>query len=52
MNLKLGDKLAFVFKWTGIKWLTNVIVVELLGYNSCGCEERQESLNNFTIKRK
>ena len=21
MGLKLGDKLAFVFKWTGVKWL-------------------------------
>ena len=51
MGLKLGDKLAFIFKWTGVKWLTNKIVVDWLGYESCGCEERQESLNNFKINR-
>lgn len=51
MGLKLGDKLAFIFKWTGVKWLTNKIIVDWLGYESCGCDERQESLNNFKINR-
>ena len=30
MNLRLGDKLEFIFKWTGIKWLVNKIVVDWL----------------------
>lgn len=51
MNLKLGDKLEFVFKWTGIKWLVNKIVVDWLGYESCGCEERKNSLNDFKFNR-
>lgn len=51
MSLKIGDKLAFIFKWTGVKWLTNKIVVDWLGYESCGCNERQEFLNNFKINR-
>ena len=40
MNLRIGDKLEFIFKWTGIKWLVNKIVVDWLGYESCGCEEK------------
>ena len=51
MDLKLGDKLAFVFKWTGVKWLVKKIVIDILGYESCGCEDRQEALNNFKIDR-
>jgi len=43
MNLKLGDKLEFIFKWTGIKWLVNKIVIDWLGYES--------ALNNFKIDR-
>jgi hypothetical protein len=51
MNLKIGDKLEFIFKWTGIKWLVNKVVVDWLGYESCGCEERRDALNNFKINR-
>lgn len=47
--MKLGDKLAWLFKWTGIKWLVNLIVIDLLGYESCGCKERQAKLNEFDI---
>ena len=50
--MKIGDKLAFIFKWTGIKWIVNKIVVDWLGYESYGCEERQKALNEFTINRK
>lgn len=50
--MKLGDKLAFIFKWTGIKWLTKKIVINWLGYESCGCEDRQKALNEFKINRK
>jgi len=52
MNLNIGDKLAFVFKWTGIKWLVEKITIDFLGYESCGCDKRQKALNNFKIKRK
>ena len=37
MKLRIGDRLEFIFKWTGIKWLVNKIVVDWLGYESCGC---------------
>jgi hypothetical protein len=36
----LGDLVAIVTKYTGIKW----IVKKLYG-NDCGCDERQEKLN-------
>ena len=51
MKLRIGDKLEFVFKWTGIKWLVNKVVVDWLGYESCGCEDRRDALNNFKFKR-
>ena len=51
MKLRIGDRLEFIFKWTGIKWLVNKIVVDWLGYESCGCEERRDALNNFKIDR-
>jgi|TARA_R110000823_G_scaffold232204_1_gene358707 hypothetical protein len=50
--MKLGDKLAFIFKWTGIKWLVNKIMIDWLGYKTCGCEGRQKALNEFKINRK
>ena len=51
MKLRIGDRLEFIFKWTGIKWLVNKIVLDRLGYESCGCEERRDALNNFKINR-
>ena len=50
--MKLGDTLAFIFKWIGIKWLVKKIVIDVLGYESCGCEDRQKALNNIKINRK
>tara|TARA_B000000532_G_C18782045_1_gene368741 strand:- start:418 stop:573 length:156 start_codon:yes stop_codon:yes gene_type:complete len=48
--MKIGDLLEKIFKYTGIKWLTKKIVIDLLGYESCGCDERKEKLNGIKIK--
>jgi len=50
--MRLGDKLEWLFRYTGVKWLTKKIVIDLLGYESCGCEDRKQALNNIQIKRK
>mgnify|MGYP003114969397 CR=1 FL=1 len=47
--MKLGDILAKIFYYTGIKWLVHIIVVKWLGYESCGCDQRQENLNEIHI---
>jgi hypothetical protein len=47
--MKLGDILATIFKYTGIKWLVEKIVIDFLGYKSCGCKDRQEKLNEIEI---
>lgn len=49
--MKLGTKLEFIFKYTGIKWLVKKIVIDLLGFESCGCEGRKNKLDNLTFKR-
>lgn len=48
--MKIGDILAWIFKWTGVKWLVNLIVIDLFGYESCGCKDRQAKLNEIQIK--
>jgi hypothetical protein len=48
--MKLGDLLEKVFKATGIKWLVEKIVIDLLGYKSCGCEGRKDKLNEISIE--
>jgi hypothetical protein len=45
-ELGWGDRLEFVFKWSGIKWLVKKI------NPNCNCDKRKEKLNNFRIKRK
>lgn len=45
-ELKLGDKLEFLFRVTGIKK-----IVKWINPN-CKCDERQDMLNNITFKRK
>jgi len=50
--MKLGDKLEVLFRYTGVKWLTHLIMIDWLGYESCGCEDRKQALNNIQIKRK
>lgn len=47
--MKLGNVLEKIFKYTGIKWLVNKIVIDWLGYESCGCEERKKKLNHIKI---
>lgn len=49
MKLRLGDRLEWLFRKTGVKWLVNLIVIDLLGYESCGCEERQAKMNEIEI---
>lgn len=49
--MKLGTALEKIFKYTGIKWLVELIVIKWLGYKSCGCEERKEKLDNIKFKR-
>jgi hypothetical protein len=45
-SLKLGDKLEWLFRKTGIK-----AIVKWINPN-CNCDSRQEKLNNFKFKRK
>ena len=45
-SLKLGDKLEWLFKYTGIKWIVKKI------YPNCKCESRKNKLNEFNFKRK
>jgi hypothetical protein len=44
--MKLGDKLEWLFKVTGIKWLVKKI------NPNCNCEFRKNKLNEFKFKRK
>ena len=47
--MKFGDFLEYIFKKTGIKWLVEKIVIDLLGYESCGCDKRRDKLNEMHI---
>jgi hypothetical protein len=49
--MKLGDLVEKIFKITGIKWLHNKIWFDIFGYESCGCKDRKEKLNNLKINR-
>lgn len=51
IEMRLGDLVSIITKYTGIKWLTDLIVIKLLGFESCGCEERKNKLNKITITR-
>jgi len=44
--MKLGDKLEWLFKITGIYWLVKKI------NPNCNCNKRKEFLNDFEFKRK
>jgi len=50
-GLQLGDLVSIITKYTGIKWLTDLIVIKILGFESCGCEDRKNKLNKITISR-
>jgi hypothetical protein len=45
-ELGWGDRLEFVFKWSGIKWLVKKI------NPNCNCDERKKKMNEFKFKRK
>ena len=45
-ELRWGDRLEFIFRITGIKWIVKKI------NPNCNCERRKEYLNNIQIKRK
>jgi hypothetical protein len=45
-ELKWGDRLEFIFRITGIKWLVKKI------NPNCNCDTRQQQLNEFEIKIK
>ena len=47
--MKSGDLLELVSRKTGIKWLVNKIMIDWLGYKSCGCKERQAMINEIHI---
>jgi len=48
----IGDKLELIFRYIGIKWLVEKIMIDWLGYESCGCEDRKKALNEIKIFRK
>lgn len=49
--MRLGNIIEKITTYLGIKWLVKKIVVDFLGYESCGCEERKEYLNHIKIDR-
>jgi hypothetical protein len=49
--MKIGTILETIFKYTGVKWIVKKIVIDLLGYESCGCENRRDKLNELTFNR-
>jgi len=46
--MKLGDCIAIITKYTGIKWLVKKIT-KMIGIEDCGCDKRQEKLNEIKI---
>ena len=49
--MNIGTILETIFKYTGVKWIVKKIVIDLLGYESCGCENRRDKLNELTFNR-
>ncbi len=49
--MKIGDLIYYITKYTGIKWLVEKVVIDLLGYKSCGCDIRRKKLNEFKFNR-
>tara|TARA_Y100000114_G_scaffold155703_1_gene180575 strand:+ start:2605 stop:2784 length:180 start_codon:yes stop_codon:yes gene_type:complete len=44
----LGDLVEKFTKATGIKWLTEFVIIKLLGFKTCNCDKRKLKLNNFS----
>lgn len=51
MSIKIGTILETIFKYTGVKWLVKKIVINWLGFETCGCENRRDKLDNLTFRR-
>jgi hypothetical protein len=49
--MRLGDLIYTITKYTGIHYLTKLIVERLLGFESCGCDKRRKKFNQITISR-
>lgn len=49
--MRLGDLVEKIFIYTGIKRLHNWIWFDIFKYESCGCNDRKEKLNNLKIRR-
>jgi len=43
--MKLGNLIAIITKYTGIKWLIKKIYRE----KDCGCEDRKNTLNDISL---
>ena len=43
--MRLGDKLEWLFKVTGIRWIVKKI------NPNCNCDKRRDKLNEFNFKR-
>ena len=46
--MRLGDLIHLITKYTGIKWVVNK-VVKYAGYKDCGCDDRQNKLNDVEL---
>jgi len=44
MFMRLGDKLEWLFRVTGIQWLVKKI------YPNCNCDKRRDKMNEFEFK--
>jgi hypothetical protein len=46
--MKLGNFIELITTYTGIKWIVKKIT-KALGYDSCGCEDRRDNLNDIEL---
>jgi len=49
MQIRFGDFVFFITKYTGVRWLVKK-VASWLGYEDCGCDDRRDKWN-IEIKR-
>lgn len=52
-KIKLGTWLEQFIDWITFgngKWYAYIVAVRWFGYESCGCDERRDYLNNLTCK--
>jgi hypothetical protein len=46
--MRLGNFIELITKYTGIKFVVEK-TAKLLGYESCGCENRRDNLNDIEL---